>query len=362
MISEIGSIDISKEILEKIKKESKKLTHPIMIMHVCGTHEYTVAKNGIRNLLPENVKIISGPGCPVCVCPTGDLDLAIELSKREDTIITTFGDMMRVPSSTISLFEARAQGHDIRVVYGPNDAVELAKKNSSKEIVFFAVGFETTTPSVAFELLNNPPSNFSVICAHKLVPPAMDLLLNLPHLKIDGFLLPGHVCAIIGSKPFEPYARKYHSPMVVGGFEVNDVLISLYYIIRQINKKEAYVDNTYTRIVKHEGNQKALQYLNEAFEPIDSVWRGIGMIPKSGLKIRKELENYDAIVKFNVKIEEKIEMPKGCSCDKVLIGTIPPQKCPLFGDSCTPRHPIGPCMVSHEGACKIAFSFKEITN
>ena len=362
MIFEIGNIKISKEILEKIKIDSKKLFKPISIMHVCGTHEYTVAKNGLRNLLPDNIKIISGPGCPVCVCPTGELDLAIELSKRENTIMTTFGDMMRVPSSTISLFEARARGHDVRVVYGPNDAVELARKNPTKEVVFFAIGFETTAPSVAFELLNDPPSNFSVICTHKTVPPAMDLLLSLPNLKLSGFLLPGHVCAIIGAKPFEPYAEKYKSPMVVGGFEVNDVLMSLYYILRQNIKKEAYVDNTYTRIVKREGNKKALQYMSDAFEPVDSVWRGIGMIPNSGLKIRKKLEDHDAIVKFDVKVEEKIEMPKGCSCDKVLIGNISPQKCPLFGKSCNPRHPIGPCMVSHEGACKIAFSFREIVD
>ncbi|QEE18102.1 hydrogenase formation protein HypD [Promethearchaeum syntrophicum] len=360
MTSGIRDIEISKQILEKINFESNNLSKPITIMHVCGTHEYTVAKNGLRNLLPDNIKIISGPGCPVCVCPTGELDLAIELSKRENVIMTTFGDMMRVPSSTISLFKARAQGHDVRVVYGPNDAVELARKNPTKEVVFFAIGFETTTPSVAFELINDPPSNFSIICTHKTVPPAMDLLLNLPNLELSGFLLPGHVCAIIGAKPFELYAEKYRTPMVVGGFEVNDVLMSLYYILRQTIKKEAFVDNTYKRIVKREGNKKAIQYISDVFEPVDSVWRGIGMISNSGLKIRKKFEEFDAVVKFNVKIEEKIEMPKGCSCDKVLIGNIPPQKCPLFGKSCTPRHPIGPCMVSHEGACKIAFSFREI--
>jgi len=364
MTSEIGNIEISKEILEKIKKESQKLSEPIKIMHVCGTHEYTVAKNGLRNLLPDNIKIISGPGCPVCVCPAGELDLAVELSKRENVIMTTFGDMMRVPSSTISLFEARALGNDVRVVYGPNDAVELARKNPNKEVVFFAIGFETTTPSVAFEITNNPPSNFSVICTHKTVPPAMDLLLSLPNLKLSGFLLPGHVCAIIGAKPFEPYAEKYNAPMVVGGFEVNDVLMSLYYILRQnIRKKDnkkAIVENTYTRIVKREGNKKAIQFISEAFEPVDSVWRGIGTIPNSGLKIRKKYEVLDAQKKFNVKVEEKIEMPKGCSCDKVLIGNITAQECPLFGKSCTPRHPIGPCMVSHEGSCLIAYNFREI--
>ena len=360
MTSEIGNIEISKEILEKIKRESTKLTNPITVMHVCGTHEYTVAKNGLRNLLPDNIKLISGPGCPVCVCPTGELDLAIELSKRENTIMTTFGDMMRVPSSTISLFEARARGHDVRVVYGPNDAVELARKNPTKEVVFFAIGFETTTPSVAFELTNNPPSNFSVICTHKTVPPAMDLLLSLPNLKLSGFLLPGHVCAIIGSKPFEPYAEKYKAPMVVGGFEVNDVLMSLYYLLRQNINRESFIENTYTRIVKREGNKKAIQYISEAFEPVDSVWRGIGMIPNSGLKIRKKYESYDAVCKFDVKVEEKIEMPKGCSCDKVLIGNITAQECPLFGKSCTSRHPIGPCMVSHEGSCLIAYNFREI--
>ena len=226
-MADIKNIDLGKDILAKIRQLSEHLPHPITLMHICGGHECVIAKAGLRTLLPDNVRVIAGPGCPVCVCPTVDIDLAIELSKRENVILTTFGDMMRVPSSTISLQEARAQGQDVRIVYGPHDAVVLAENNPEKDVVFFAVGFETTAPLVAFELVDNPPPNFSVITAYKLVPPAMDVLLKLPDMRIDGFLLPGHVSAIIGSNPYKPFAKEFHSPMVIGGFEVNDLLISI---------------------------------------------------------------------------------------------------------------------------------------
>ncbi len=360
MQNNISNLDFSKEIFKKIHEIAKEIPKKITIMHVCGTHEYTIAKNGIRSLLPNNINVISGPGCPVCVCPTTDLDLAIELSKNKNIIITTFGDMMRVPSSTISLYEAKAQGRDIRVVYGPHDAVDLAMKNPNKEIVFFAIGFETTAPLIAYEISTKPPSNFSIITAYKTVPPAMDILLTLGNQNIDAFILPGHVCAIIGEYPFVPYIEKYKSPMVISGFEVNDMLISIYRILQQIFDNVAKLENTYFRIVKSEGNLKAKQYLAEVFEPSDAIWRGIGMIPKSGLKLKSKFKKYDAVQKFNITIPKNAKMPKGCSCDQVLIGKIPPKDCPLFGNKCTPQYPIGPCMVSHEGACKIAFTFKDI--
>ncbi|UYP45340.1 hypothetical protein NEF87_001625 [Candidatus Lokiarchaeum ossiferum] len=360
MNANIENIEFSKEILANLKTISAKFPRKVTIMHVCGTHEYTIAKNGIRSLLPDNIEVISGPGCPVCVCPTVDLDLAIELSKRKDTIITSFGDMMRVPSSTISLHEAKAMGYDVRVVYGPHDAIELAKSNPDKEVIFFAIGFETTAPLIAFEISEKPPTNFSIITAYKTVPPAMDVLLGLEDIAIDGFILPGHVCAIIGSDPFIPYAEKYHSPMIVSGFEVNDMLISILGILQQLLEHRAEVENTYTRIVKAEGNLAAKKFMKQIFEECDSVWRGIGMIPKSGLQLREEFQQYDAVRKFGIKLPGDAKMPPGCSCHLVLIGKIPPKKCPLFGKSCTPQKPVGPCMVSHEGSCKIAYTFRDI--
>ena len=359
-MADMKNIELGKGILAKIKELSKHLPHPITLMHICGGHEYVIAKGGLRTLLPENVRVIAGPGCPVCVCPTVDIDLAIELSKRDNVIITTFGDMMRVPSSTISLQEARALGQDVRVVYGPHDAVILAEKNPEKDVVFFAVGFETTAPLVAFELVDNPPPNFSVITAYKLVPPAMDVLLTLPDQHLDGFLLPGHVCAIIGTDPFEEFAKQYHSPMVVGGFEVNDVLMSVLYLVRQVVEDRGEVENTYTRIVKPEGNVKAQQYLKEAFEISDAIWRGIGLIPMSGYQIKDSLKVHDAVKRYGLHLSADASMPHGCACDQVLIGKIPPEKCPLFGKVCTPRKPVGPCMVSYEGSCKIAFMFKDL--
>ncbi len=352
---------LGKNILQKIKDLSENLEEKVTFMHVCGTHEYTIAKHGIRELLPDNINIIPGPGCPVCVCPTSDLDAAIEIcesTSQNNVILTTFGDMMRVPSNTTSLYEAKAQGSDIRVVYGPHDAVELAQKNPEKEVVFFSIGFETTVPLPAFELAQEPPENFSLISAHKLVPPAMNLLLNLPDVQIDGFLLPGHVCTIIGAEVFRPYAEKYHSPMVVGGFEPNEVLISLYYLLRQKLNKKAKVENAYQHVVDNKGNIEAQKFIAQIFTPCDSEWRGLGKIEKSGLKLREEYAEYDALKKFGIEMKPNTQMPEGCSCDQVLIGKVSPQDCPLFGNKCTPRSPVGPCMVSHEGSCKIAFMFK----
>ncbi len=359
-LMEVEDIRLSKQILDKIQQISGEIKRNITIMHICGTHEYTIAKNGIRSLLPANVQVISGPGCPVCVCPATDIDIAVELCKRKDVILTTFGDMMRVPSSRYSLLELKAQGANIEVVYSPHDAIEIARQNPSKEVVFFAIGFETTAPLVAFELAMKPPKNFSIICAYKLVPPAMDIILSIPHLEIDAFILPGHVCAIIGAEPFEPYAINYHSPMVVSGFGVNDMLISIYQILKQVKENRSKVENTYTRVVKREGNLQAQKFLSQVFMITDSFWRGIGKIPKSGYKLRLEYQEYDAVQKFGVKVNSNPSMPPGCSCNEVLIGKIPPKECPLFGKSCTPQHPIGPCMVSHEGACKISYTFKNI--
>jgi hydrogenase expression/formation protein HypD len=353
------SIDLSKIILRNIDHIAHDIGKPITLMHICGTHEYVIAKNALRPLLPSNVHVISGPGCPVCVCPASDIDLAIELSQRPEVILTTFGDMLRVPATELTLFEAKAKGADVRIVYGPHDAVELAEKYPDREVIFFAIGFETTAPLPAFEVFNNPPPNFSIICANKLVPPAMDLLLQHSHINLDGFILPGHVCSIIGSDPFIPYAEKYHSPMVVCGFEVNDVLVSIYYLLHQIFEGTAKVENTYDRVVKPGGNPKAQEYMNLVFEPRDSIWRGIGMVPQSGLYLREEYRQYDAVAKFGIELNEIDTMPPGCLCTQVLLGQCGPNECPHFGKNCTPIHPIGPCMVSHEGTCKINYTYHE---
>jgi len=360
MLDQLTDVALSKDILEKIASLMVQIGHPITLMHICGTHEYAIAKSGLRSLLPPELKIISGPGCPVCVCPTGEIDLAVELSQRPEVIITSFGDMMRVPSNTISLFEAKAHGGDVRVVYGPHEAVELARQHPDRELVFFAVGFETTAPLIAYELVADPPPNFSIICAYKRVPPAMEILLNFPDLAIDGFILPGHVCAITGSDPYVPLAEKYQSPMVVAGFEVNDILISLMRLLMQIISHNKKVENTYTRIVLPQGNVTARQYMERAFVIKDTIWRGIGMIPASGYGCAPEFKQFDAVAKFGLTPSNHAEMPKGCSCDQVLIGKLEPHECPLFGRPCTPQNPIGPCMVSHEGHCKIAYTFRNI--
>jgi hydrogenase expression/formation protein HypD len=354
-----GDAAFSKKIVQKIGQIAKEIARPITIMHICGTHEYTIAKNGLRSILPPNVQVIPGPGCPVCVCSTNDIDAAIEIAQRPNVILTTFGDMLRVPSSHYSLEEVRAKGADVRIVYGPNDAVELAKKNPDKQVVFFAIGFETTAPLAAFEICNNPPSNFSIISAHKIVPPAFDLLLGVEKLGIDGFLLPGHVSAIIGADAYLPYLDQYHVAMAIGGFEVNDVLISLLYLLNQIKTGHLEVKNAYTRVVKPEGNPTALEYINNAFEVCDSVWRGIGKLPQSGLAVRSKWAAHDALKKFGVQIDSESHMPAGCMCSEVLIGKCRPQDCPLFGTGCTPQHPVGPCMVSHEGTCKITHMFQK---
>jgi len=328
-------------------------------MHVCGTHEHTISKYGLRSLLPKEIEVISGPGCPVCVCPAADIDKAIELGKREDTIITTFGDMIRVPASTISLTELKAQGADVRIVYGPNDAVKIARENPNKEVIFFAIGFETTAPLTGFEIKNNPPSNFSAICAHKLIPAALELLINIDQLNIDGFISPGHVSAIIGMQPYKIFSDAYHVPNVIAGFEPNDVLLSILMLLKQIKSKKSATLNEYSRVVKPGGNKVAQEVISEVFESVSSPWRGIGRILDGGLAIREKYENYDADKKFDIKIEKAMDIPPGCSCHLVMTGKIYPYECKLFRKSCTPINPIGPCMVSLEGTCSIYYKYHQ---
>jgi hydrogenase expression/formation protein HypD len=360
---EIPGIKIlrSKEFTEKItsaiRKLAKDIGRPTKFMHVCGTHEHTISKFGLRSLLPKEIEILSGPGCPVCVCPAADIDKAIEIGKRKDTIITTFGDMIRVPATNISLAELKARGSDVRIVYGPNDAVKIAKENPNKEVIFFAIGFETTAPLIGFEIKSVPPSNFSIICAHKLIPAALELLMSQDRLKLDGFISPGHVSTIIGLKPYEIFSQGYRIPNVIAGFEPNDVLLAILMLLKQVKDKKYDTLNEYSRFVKPEGNKIAQRIINEVFETVSSPWRGIGRILDGGLKIREKYQDFDADKKFNIKIEKSMDIPPGCSCHLVMVGKLYPYECSLFRKKCTPLNPIGPCMVSMEGTCSIYFKY-----
>ncbi|MHA1281448.1 MAG: hydrogenase formation protein HypD [Promethearchaeota archaeon] len=349
--------DFTVRIIKAINRLFKDLNRPIKFMHVCGTHEHTISKYGLRALLPKNLEIVSGPGCPVCVCPAADIDKAIELGKREDTIITTFGDMIRVPATNISLAELKAKGADVRIVYSPHDAVKIAKENPNKEVIFFAIGFETTVPTVGFEILNNPPKNFSVICAHKLIPASLELLISQSQLNIDGFISPGHVATIIGLKPFKLFSDAYRVPNVIAGFEPNDVLLAILMLLKQLKDKKFETLNEYNRVVKTEGNKVAQKIIDEVFERINSPWRGIGRILDGGLAIKEKYSRFDADKKFDIKIKKSTDIPPGCSCHLVMVGKIYPYECKLFRKSCTPLNPIGPCMVSQEGTCSIYYKY-----
>ncbi len=360
---EIPGIEIlrNKKFTEKLISAIKDLIDdidkPIKLMHVCGTHEHTISKYGLRSLLPKKIEIISGPGCPVCVCPAADIDKVIELGKKDNTIITTFGDMIRVPATNISLADLKAKGSDIRIVYGPNDAVKIAEENPNKEIIFLAIGFETTAPLIGYEIQSNPPDNFSVLCAHKLIPAALELLLSQSQIKVDGFISPGHVSAIIGLKPFEIYSQGYHIPNVITGFEPNDVLLSILMLLSQIKDKKYEILNEYSRVVKPEGNRLAQKIISEIFQIKSSPWRGIGRILDGGLAIKEKYQEYDAEKKFEIQIDTSQDIPPGCSCHLVMVGKLYPYECKLFREKCTPINPIGPCMVSMEGTCSIYYKY-----
>jgi len=353
----LRSKEFTEKLINAIKKLSKEIGRPTKFMHVCGTHEHTISKYGLRTLLPKEIEILSGPGCPVCVCPAADIDKAIELGKREDTIITTFGDMVRVPATNISLAELKAKGADIRIVYGPNDAVKIAKENPNKEIIFFAIGFETTVPLIGFEIKSGPPTNFSVICAHKLIPAALELLMSQSLLKLDGFISPGHVSTIIGMKPYEIFSQGYKIPNVIAGFEPNDVLLAILMLLKQLKEKKYETINEYSRVVKPEGNIIAQKIIEEVFESVSSPWRGIGRILDGGLAIRDKYQEFDADKKFDIKIPKSQDIPPGCHCHLVMVGKIKPTECKLFRKECTPLNPIGPCMVSQEGTCSIYYKY-----
>ncbi|MFX0048856.1 MAG: hydrogenase formation protein HypD [Candidatus Hermodarchaeota archaeon] len=345
------------KVVRAISGLLKEINKPIKLMHVCGTHEHTISKYGLRSLLPKNLEILSGPGCPVCVCPSADIDKAIEIGRRDNTIITTFGDMIRVPATNLSLAELKAEGADVRIVYGPHDAIKIAKENPDKEIIFFAIGFETTAPLIGYEIQSGPPTNFSVICAYKLIPAALELLISQSQLRIDGFISPGHVSTIIGLEPFKIFSEAYRVPNVIAGFEPNDVLLGILMLLRQIKSKKFETLNEYSRVVKPEGNKIAQDIIADVFESISSPWRGIGRVLDGGLAIRAKYEKFDTDKKFNIKIEKSQDIPPGCSCHLVMVGKLYPNECKLFAEKCTPLNPVGPCMVSQEGTCSIFYKY-----
>jgi len=343
--------NLARNLSRQIQKIAPK-TGEIKICHVCGTHEWTITHYGLRSLLPETVEVIAGPGCPVCILPAAEIDEAVQLAQK-DIVITCFGDVLRVPGSHKSLLEAKAEGADVRIVYGVSDAVDMAKKEPDKEFAFFAVGFETTAPSTAVEVLGKPPENFSFLVSHRLIPPAMELLLGLSDLRINGFIAPGHVSAIIGLKPYELFPRVYSMPTVVAGFEPTDVLMAVWMILRQTSEKIARLENEYSRVVKWAGNTRALEMMNQTMEVTDGNWRGIGRLTDSALKLRAEFSDLDARKKFDVHVAQGKDILLGCKCHLVIIGRIKPKECPMFMKACTPEKPIGACMVSSEGTCRV---------
>jgi hydrogenase expression/formation protein HypD len=351
-----------KNLPEKIRDLMGSIGRPIKFMEVCGTHTVAIFRHGIRDVIPKEISLLSGPGCPVCVTPIKDVDAAIAISRRDDCLLSTFGDMMRVPGSKQSLFHAQAEGAHIRIVYSPMDALKLAVENKDKNVVFFATGFETTSPSIAGTLSEAERlgiDNFYIYSAHKTVPPALKVLLDSPDLKIDGFILPGHVTVIIGTQPYEFIAADYKIPAVVTGFEAEDILQAIAMLLEQIASGRSEIEIQYTRVVKPEGNQKAMALIHTYFEPCDANWRGIGVIPGSGLKLRDTFSRYDVSRVFNLEIPDGQE-PKGCQCGQVLRGIKIPTDCRLFGKACTPEHPVGACMVSTEGSCAAYYKYSGV--
>jgi hydrogenase expression/formation protein HypD len=336
-------------------------SRPMKIMEVCGTHTVAIARNGLREVMPENVKLLSGPGCPVCVTANRDIDMAIEIGRQPGVTLTTFGDMVKVPGSYSSLSREKADGRDIRIVYSPLDAVALAESDPDKQVVFLGVGFETTAPTVAAAIKTAARMglpNFSVLSMHKTVPLALEALVNDPQVAIDGFILPGHVTTIIGPEPYRFIASKYGVPGTVTGFEPVDILQGVLSLVRQIAAGEARIDVSYKRGVSTDGNPTARGLMADVFEASDADRRGIGVIPGTGLAIREEFEAWDAQRRFDVTPPEPKEIP-GCQCGEVLRGITLPYECRLFGKGCTPEHPIGPCMVSSEGSCAAYYRYTD---
>lgn len=326
---------------------------PLRFMEICGTHTVAIFRAGLRELLPSWIGLISGPGCPVCVTANEDIDRIIWLARQPGVIIATFGDLIRVPGSHSSLQNERADGADVRIVYSTFDALQMARENPDRHVVFLGIGFETTAPTVAASVKQASReglTNYSIFSAHKLLPPAMRALLNAEDLRLDGFLCPGHVSTIIGAASYESVASRYHIPCVVTGFEPLDILQGISMLVDQVSRGESTVQNQYLRAVNWEGNPVAMALIHEVFTPVDTTWRGLGPIALSGLRVRDTWAAYDASRRFSLPNIQVREHP-GCKCGEVLRGVLTPPECALFRTACNPENPRGPCMVSSEGTC-----------
>lgn len=358
-ITEYRDSDAISTAAEEIRKVSTK---PFQLMEVCGTHTVAISKFGLRELLPSTIKLLSGPGCPVCVTPNRDIDWAIEASGKQDVIMTTYGDMMKVPGSKSSFQEENASGADIRVVYSTLDALKIAEKNPEKKVIFFGVGFETTTPTLAIavqEARKRGLANFYIYPANKTVPEALKALASADDVRINGLICPGHVSVIIGSEPYE-FLAEAGVPCVISGFEPLDIMQSIFMLTNQLEKGISEVEIQYKRGVKPEGNLIAKKSMEDVFEPCSSVWRGIGEIPGTGLTLRSEYIAFDARELFDIEVGDSPE-PAGCFCGEILRGVKLPFDCKLFGKTCVPEHPVGPCMVSTEGSCAAYYRYQGVS-
>jgi hydrogenase expression/formation protein HypD len=361
-VDEFRDSRLAASLVEEIRREARDLDR-VTLMEVCGTHTMSIFRHGIRGLLPPNVRLLSGPGCPVCVTPNEFLDRAVAYARQPGVIVTTFGDMMRVPGSSSSLERERAEGRDVRVVYSPLDALDVAARNPRSMVVFLGVGFETTAPTIAATVMDargKGLENYAVLCAHKRVVPAMEAVVSSPELDLDGFICPPHVSAIIGSRPYEPLARKHGIPCVVTGFEPLDILQGILMLLRQVRGAEQRVEIQYRRVVTREGNPEAMALMDAVFETHESVWRGIGAIPESGLRMRGSFAAWDIERRMTVEVEPSRE-DRGCRCGDVLRGILAPPQCALFGKRCVPERPVGACMVSSEGTCAAYYKYGGLT-
>ncbi len=328
-------------------------------MEVCGTHTVSIFRSGLRSLLPDTIQLLSGPGCPVCVTAQNEIDAFIGLAREKDTIVTTFGDLIRVPGTDASLQMEKSEGADVRIVYSTFDALEIAKQNPDKKVVFLGIGFETTAPTIAAAIITAAElklNNFFVVSAHKTVPNALSALMSSKATNIDGFILPGHVSVIIGLDAYKPFFDRFRTPCAVAGFEPIDLLLGISMLVDQIESAKPALKNAYPRAVTPEGNPKAMEMIETVFERADAGWRGIGTISNSGLEIRDAYAAFDAKKVFNIKMKPASE-PKGCACGEILIGAKTPVECPLYKKKCTPMSPVGPCMVSSEGTCAAYYRY-----
>jgi hydrogenase expression/formation protein HypD len=350
-----GEKDYLAALLEEVRGE----TAPVSLMEVCGTHTVAIARSGLRELVPSNLRLLSGPGCPVCVTAQGDIDAVLELARQPQVTLATFGDMMRVPGSTTSLQEERSRGADVRIVYSPLDALEMARALPDRQVVFLGIGFETTAPTVAVAILQAAAqgiTNFSVWSLHKVVPPALEALFADPDVRVDGLICPGHVSAVIGAEPYQAVVSRYGKACVITGFETRDLLEGIVMLLRQLRRGRPQVEIQYRRVVRPQGNPVARGVLQQVFTTVPARWRGLGTIPDSGLAVSAAFQAWDARVRFPLPEREDQPIP-GCSCGEVLCGKITPRQCRLFGRGCTPLRPVGPCMVSQEGACAAYYRF-----